>query len=33
MKKGSCKRVKGGGCMCRKASGRAVFAKKGRCKR
>ena len=33
MRKGSCKKTKGGGCLCKKANGRSVFAKKSRCKR
>lgn len=32
MKKGTCKCVKGGRKLCRKASGRVVFAK-GKCRR
>lgn len=32
MKNGTCKKVKGGGCMCKKGSGRTVFAKRSRCK-
>lgn len=33
MRKGSCKRIKGGGCLCKKANGRVVMSKKSRCKR
>lgn len=33
MKKGSCKKVKGGRCLCKGRNGKVKFAKKSRCKR
>jgi len=32
MRKGTCKRVKGGRCLCKDKRGKVKFAKKGRCR-
>jgi len=33
MKAGTCKRTRGGGCLCKSKSGKVKFAKRSRCKR
>lgn len=33
MRAGTCKRTKGGGCLCKNKNGKVKFAKRSRCRR